>query len=586
MSQPTFAIVPLGEIAPSPTNPRRHFPDEYISELASSIEARGIIQPLLVRSREDLPPPVGMRYELIAGECRLRAARAAGLSDVPVIIRDDLSENDVIELQLIENLQRRDLDVLEEADSYAALLELSDGDRKRHTVESLAEAISKSIHYIHQRLSLRRLPDAARAAMRSGELSFSVARLVAAIPSAPLREKALEEVLHPTYEEEPLTSRKAASHIRDHYMVDLKAAPFDREDPLLVPVELDAMGNRLKGGACTDCPWLSGNAKESPEADSAEGSPNLCMHPICHAEKLEASWEELRAAALKAGKKVLSESEAEKVLNPWGGLVWNSHYVELKDPVPAHELAESAGKPPSWKKLLASVEVKPEVVVLRDQGKSLEVVDKRQAVAAIKLQAKKNGSVCPLRMRGDDEKTMAQKETADAAKSVGKLDQVIRHEMALEAFSALSANLSKDGAEASVLWPLILDLALDGCSGPGLELAAKWLGCDHDGYDVEEELREELMKYPVGSAESLIPAVLVLLVATEVKMDCLHALTPFGGQFTKIAESFKVDLKAIEERVLEAHKEELKNAKELKKARKAPKAAKDSIHPEVSEVQA
>jgi|694.fasta_scaffold05301_26 ParB/RepB/Spo0J family partition protein len=568
MKHPTFTFVSIEEIAPSPTNPRRHFPEEYIKELASSIASRGIIQPLLVRSREDLPPPVGMRFELIAGECRLRASREAGLSEVPVIVRDDLSENDVVELQLIENLQRRDLDVLEEADSYAALLELSDGDRKRHSVESLAEAISKSIHYIHQRLSLRKLPDAAREAMRSGELSFSVARLVASIPSAPLRQKALDEVLHPTYEEEPLTARKAASHIREHYMIDLKSAPFDKEDPDLVPLESDEMGNRLHGGACSDCPWLSGNAKEADE--TTEGSKNLCMHPGCHSMKVDANWENIRAEALKAGKKVLSDGEAEKELNPWGGLVWSSNYVLLKDDVPAKDLADHSGKPPTWKKLLGSVEVKPEIVVIRDKGKALEVVDRRQAVAAIRLQAKKSGEVSPLRSRGDGDETPAQREAEKSDRAMEKLEQVIRHEMAHEAFNEIVMQFHQGRVDDSVLWPRLLDAALAQQGITSLSLVSKWLGLPDDS---EETLRSELMKYPVGDAVSLAPYVLILLMAHDVQRECNYGETPLEGLLLKVLESLSIDPKGIEERVKASHADELKALVEASKPSKEKKKA-------------
>jgi ParB/RepB/Spo0J family partition protein len=558
---PVFTFVPLEEIAPSPTNPRSHFPEEYISELAASIATRGIIQPLLVRSTDDLPSPVGKQYELIAGECRLRASKEAGLSEVPVIVRDDLSENDVVELQLIENLQRRDLDALEEADSYAALLDLTDGDRKRHTVESLAEAISKSIHYIHQRLSLRKLPESARVAMRSGELSFSVARLVASIPSSPLREKALEEVLHPTYEDEPLTARKAASHIREHYMIDLKSASFDREDAELVPVEFDPMGNRLHGGSCTDCPWLSGNSRESDE--TTEGSKNLCMHPGCHSMKEDAAWENLRAEALAAGKKVLSENEAEKVLNPWGGIAWNSPYVPLKDEVLPSDLADSSGKPPTWKKLLSSVDVKPEIVVIRDHGKAIEVVDRRQAVAAIRLQAKKSGGVCPLRSRGEEE-SPAQKDAAHAERSAGKVERIMRYEMVHGAFDEIVLKFHKEGVDSSVLWPRLLDLALENAGFSGIELVSKWL-CVNES---DACIREALMQYPVGDAASLAPYVLIVLIAAHIDGECEYPSTgesPFIDSFRKLLDSLSIDSLGIAERVKAAHAEELKSLRNAAK---------------------
>ena len=160
MSKPaTYQLIALEAIAPSATNPRKNFPAEYLAELASSIREKGIIQPLLVRSFPDCDPMGKLQFELIAGECRLRAATMAGLAEVPVLLRNDLTTEDIVEIQLIENLQRRDLDILEEAESYARLMELEWDGKKRHTVESLASSLGKTVWYIHQRLRLLTLPE-------------------------------------------------------------------------------------------------------------------------------------------------------------------------------------------------------------------------------------------------------------------------------------------------------------------------------------------------------------------------------------------------------------------------------------------
>lgn len=105
--------VAIAEVVPSPLQPRKRFNDEHLSELVESIREHGVIQPLIVR-------PVGGKYELIAGERRWRASTKLGLSEVPVILRD-ASDQDVLEMALIENLQREDLDPLEEAEAYSRL---------------------------------------------------------------------------------------------------------------------------------------------------------------------------------------------------------------------------------------------------------------------------------------------------------------------------------------------------------------------------------------------------------------------------------------------------------------------------------
>lgn len=503
---PVFQLAPISSIAKSPTNPRKVFPPEYIAELAASIAAKGIISPLLVRSTNDLPAPVGHVYELIAGECRLRAAEQAGLAQVPVLVRDDLSTNDVLELQLIENLQRRELSVLEEAESYGALLDLEDGGQKRHTLESLASAISKSTHYIRERLNLLRLPSAAKEALASGELTFSVARLLATIPSPSLREQALEEVLHPTYEEEPLTARKAAAWIREHFMTELKKVPFDRSCPDLVPVEYDAMGQRVKGGACSDCPWLSGNLPAHDEEHPGSGNPDLCMHPGCLSEKLAASWEESRMEALKAGKRVLSDEEAAGEVSSYeSGLAWNSKYVLLSAQVPPSELADPSGKLPTWKKLLSKVSVKPEIVVMRDRNhRPLECVLKREALAAIKLEAEKGGTPSPLKSR--EAASPEEKEARKASAAVEKRERVVAKDALHRCMTDLFALFAGEKApEDAVLWPRLLDIMLEGSSYNADETLAEYFGVE------SEALRGRLLEYPVGdSRKALAPAILLL----------------------------------------------------------------------------
>ena len=503
---PVFTFAAISSIAKSPTNPRKIFPAEYISELAASIAAKGIISPLLVRSTNDLPAPVGHVYELIAGECRLRAAEQAGLSEVPVLVRDDLSPNDVLELQLIENLQRRELSVLEEAESYGALLELADGGRKRHSLDSLASAISKSTHYIRERLNLLRLPEAAKVALSSGELTFSVARLLATIPSPALREKALEEVLHPTYEEEPLTARKAAVWIREHFMTELKKVPFDRSCPDLVPVEHDTMGQRVKGGACSDCPWLSGNLPAHDESHPGSGNPDLCMHPGCLSEKLSASWEESRMEALKAGKRVLSDEEAASEVSSYeSGLAWNSKYVLLSATVPSAELADGSGKPPTWKKLLSKVSVKPEIVVMRDRNhRPLECVLKREAIAAIKLESEKGGIPSPLKSR--EAASPEEKEAKKAVAAVEKRERVVAKDALHRCMKDLFDLFAGEKApEDAVLWPRLLDIMLEGTSYVSDSALAEYLDVESEG------LCGRLLDYPVGdSRKALAPAILLL----------------------------------------------------------------------------
>src|SRR5439155_482929 len=162
---------PSHGIVPNPEQPRRHFDDEALSLLADSIRRHGLLQPLVARR-------IAGRYELIAGERRLRAALRAGLERVPVIVREARAE-DRLELALIENVQRENLTPLEEAEAYRHLI-----DERGLTQDELAERVGKSRPAITNTLRLLGLPDAVKAQLESGELTAGHARAVLAIEGA------------------------------------------------------------------------------------------------------------------------------------------------------------------------------------------------------------------------------------------------------------------------------------------------------------------------------------------------------------------------------------------------------------------
>jgi ParB family chromosome partitioning protein len=160
--------VAVREIVPNPEQPRRHFDPEALDALAGSIRRHGLLQPLVVRR-------VDGRYELIAGERRLRAAQRAGLETVPVILRETPAE-DRLELALIENLQRENLTPLEEAEAFRHLI-----DAYGFTQEEVAERVGKSRPAVANALRLLTLPDAVKAQLEAGELSAGHARAVLTI---------------------------------------------------------------------------------------------------------------------------------------------------------------------------------------------------------------------------------------------------------------------------------------------------------------------------------------------------------------------------------------------------------------------
>jgi ParB family transcriptional regulator, chromosome partitioning protein len=162
--------VPIEHLRPSPDQPRKRFEEGPLDELAASIRAQGIIQPIVVAPLPDGDGDDGARYLIVAGERRWRAAQRAGLHEVPVVVRHT-PEQDRLELALIENIQRADLNPIEEAKAFAALIEL-----REYTQEQLAERLGKDRSTITNALRLLRLPDRVQGLVREGRLSMGHAR--------------------------------------------------------------------------------------------------------------------------------------------------------------------------------------------------------------------------------------------------------------------------------------------------------------------------------------------------------------------------------------------------------------------------
>ncbi|HRE61981.1 MAG TPA: ParB/RepB/Spo0J family partition protein [Micropepsaceae bacterium] len=160
--------IPIEAISANPNQPRQSFGETELEELSRSIAEKGILQPIVVRP---LPGSAsGQRYQIVAGERRWRAAQKARLHAVPVIVKE-LSDAETLEIALIENVQRADLNAVEEAQGYQSLM-----DEFRYTQEELAEHIGKSRSHIANTLRLMQLPEAVRAMLRDGRLTAGHAR--------------------------------------------------------------------------------------------------------------------------------------------------------------------------------------------------------------------------------------------------------------------------------------------------------------------------------------------------------------------------------------------------------------------------
>jgi len=160
---PGVRMLPIASLAPHPGQPRRHFDSALLDELAGSIAARGLIQPIVVR-------PHGHGFQIVAGERRWRAAQRAQLQEVPVVVRD-LNDAETLEIALVENIQRQDLNAIEEAQAYQKLSQ-----EFGHTQEALARIVHKSRSHIANLLRLLDLPEGVQQRVVDGTLSMGHAR--------------------------------------------------------------------------------------------------------------------------------------------------------------------------------------------------------------------------------------------------------------------------------------------------------------------------------------------------------------------------------------------------------------------------
>lgn len=187
-------FLPLRDIEPDRDQPRKAFDEQALGELAKSIEEHGVLQPILVR-----PSPNGS-YKIVAGERRWRAARQAGLGEIPVVVRE-VTDAEAMELALIENLQREDLDPVEEALGYRQLME-----RCNLTQEQAAEKLARSRSAVANSLRILSLPDDVIEMLKGGSLSAGHAKAVLSIPDAGRQSQCARRIV-----DEGLNVRKAES---------------------------------------------------------------------------------------------------------------------------------------------------------------------------------------------------------------------------------------------------------------------------------------------------------------------------------------------------------------------------------------
>ena len=351
------AFLPLADLQVSETGAqaerRKRFDAKALEELAASLKSVGMLQPIVVRARGDEPG-----FQIIAGERRYLAAKLAGLGEVPVSVLT-LTDEQVLEVQLIENLQREGLHELVEAEGYEALMK-----QHGYTVDDLVVKVGKSRAYVYARLKLLALGPAARQAFFDGDLNASVALLIARIPNPAEQRKATGEVVEGLYGAGPMSFRQAAEHIHRSYMLKLADAEFPVKDADLV----------ASAGSCSACPKRTGN---QPELFADVKSGDVCTDSKCFGAKVVA-WRKQQVADARAkGVTVFDGADAKKMA-PNDYTV--TGFVKLDDQCWADD------KHRTYRQLLGK---KPDGLAVIQLPKSGKIVDIVPAAAARKVLVEK-----------------------------------------------------------------------------------------------------------------------------------------------------------------------------------------------------
>jgi ParB/RepB/Spo0J family partition protein len=297
----SFRMLPLAQLRTSTTEAqtqrRKYFDKVKLGELAESIAARGVVQPIVVRFVSPLDAGAPAYYEIVAGERRVRASELAKRTEIPAVVME-LDDEEVIEVQLIENLQREDVHPMQEAEGYHQLVTVHG-----HSVDELPDKIGKSRSYVYARIKLLDLCEAARAAFYKGDIDQSRALLIARIPGEEMQQRALKQLTELSWDGEGfrMSYREAQRYVHDTFMLKLSTAPFARDDATLVP----------SAGACGPCPMRTGNATDLFE--DVKGA-DVCTNPSCFKAKTAAHAKRELEKASADGAEVIRGAKAKRIL--------------------------------------------------------------------------------------------------------------------------------------------------------------------------------------------------------------------------------------------------------------------------------
>lgn len=519
-----IAYLPLKALLESPTNPRKTY--ARMEELTASVKSAGLLVPLIVREG----PENGEDYEIVAGHRRFRAAKAVGLKEVPCDIRS-LTDAQVTEIQITENLQRADLTDLEEAETYESLR-----DTHGYSVDQIATKIGVSKGTIYSRLKLMALCPEARQALADGDLPPSVAVPLARLPTHKLQASALKVLKDRFSYEDGMGARPAIEYLQREFCRSLKGAPFSLTDAALVP----------EAGPCSVCP--KNTATGTPGLfEDLKSAGKTCTDVACFEGKAKAAWERTAEKEAAKGAEVLTPDEGSKLYQYGSQISYGSKYVELD------EKNHADPKKRTWGELLESLpEAKrPKRVVVPDRDLvAHEVVDRGEIVKALAERG----------LKWAEEETGRKSKTAAIAKErAARKDEDLRRRVLGLAIEKLAAKgPGKDSLEA--FWKLL-----------GRGVAAKWTTADVAealGYEGGSkdwlEHRDRIESGKASASDALAFLVTALVFEIGDTTDALYE-GEYPGVVDKLLKANGIGLKEIENAQRAAAEAEALMAKKPKK---------------------
>jgi ParB/RepB/Spo0J family partition protein len=476
------------------------------------------------------------KYELIAGERRWRAAQIAAqvthVKTIPAMI-GNYSDAAALEIQIIENEQRKELDDMERARGYAKMHgELG------YSVEQIAQKIDKSTSYVREFLKLGGLPEIAVKALERGDdggISRSTAVLIARIPDPKEREQAAKKIIKPQYRDTPLSYREAKQLIEREFMRELKGAPFDLDDETLLP--------EANVPSCKACPRRSGNTPEQYQGKRSD----ICLMPSCYEQKVNAFNLRALQTAQTKGFRVLTGKDADEAFR------YHGNYVDLD------EKNYDDPKYRTWRTLLGKKEPHELCVAQDDNGKPHYFYPREAAKKEVKAKhgiGSRNGS---------DAQQQRQAEF--------RRKQKIRREAAHQALALLADSAEKNAPNFAI--PTQLEALLDRTIRQtgndtqrlvvrrrGVEALKQRWGSD----DFEATLKQQIV--PALSKAQRWGLMAELLAASKL-VWWITGSDETSDELLKLFAAFQVDLKGLEQHIAELHAEKERAKKKPAKAKAA-----------------